>query len=171
MAAAAAMQPQSAPPLQSQPSHTQTRRPQLHNVTELAPPSQLDIDWSPVLTRNNERILKLGNLIVTTAPASANSPTGKGGDSQTPSDNKPKFSRFFSSNTTKKRERLVLITTCARLVVAATGGNEKKAKLELNLAAGAGLAKSCVDGKGLTYWTFDTVCSLHSSTVPQRLTC
>ncbi|EGP90945.1 uncharacterized protein MYCGRDRAFT_65163 [Zymoseptoria tritici IPO323] len=141
--------PSNAPP-------QQTRRPQLLNVTELAPPSQLDIDWSPVLTRNNERILKLGNLIVTTAPAQANSPTGKGGD-PSPAADKPKFSRFFSSNTTKKRERLVLITSAARLVVAAMGGNEKKAKLEINLAGGVTSgAKSFVDGKGLTYWTFDT---------------
>jgi 3-phosphoinositide dependent protein kinase-1 len=162
MAAAAAMQSQSqgSPVISQQPQqtqYTQTRRPQLHNVTELAPPSQLDIDWSPVLTRNNERILKLGNLIVTTAPAQANSPTSKNGDAQ----EKPKFSRFFSSNTTKKRERLVLITTAARLVVAATGGNEKKAKLEINLASGGSVAKSCVDAKGLTHWTFDTVRPIH----------
>ncbi|SMQ45173.1 unnamed protein product [Zymoseptoria tritici ST99CH_3D7] len=168
MAAAAAMQGQSQSQNQNQgqsqsqreaPSNAppqQTRRPQLLNVTELAPPSQLDIDWSPVLTRNNERILKLGNLIVTTAPAQANSPTGKGGD-PSPAADKPKFSRFFSSNTTKKRERLVLITSAARLVVAAMGGNEKKAKLEINLAGGVTSgAKSFVDGKGLTYWTFDT---------------
>ncbi|CAK1357191.1 unnamed protein product [Cercospora beticola] len=130
------------------------RRPQLHNVTELPPPSQLDIDWSPVLTHNNERILKLGNLIVTAAPQSS-SPTNKNGEVQTPSE-KPKFSRFFSSNTAKKRERLVLITSYARLVVAAAGGNEKKSKLEINLAASGATCKSCVDSKGLTYWTIDT---------------
>lgn len=150
---------------QSQPATTQQappRRPQLQNVTELPPPSQLDIDWSPVLTHNNERILKLGNLVVTAAPQS-NSPTGKNGDPQTPSE-KPKFSRFFSSNTTKKRERLVLITSCARLVVAAAGGNEKKAKMEINLAASGSTCKTCVDSKGLTYWSIDTV-----SLIPTRV--
>ncbi|EME82785.1 uncharacterized protein MYCFIDRAFT_164120 [Pseudocercospora fijiensis CIRAD86] len=113
----------------------------------------LDIEWSPVLTHNNERILKLGNLIVTAAPQSS-SPNSKNGDAQTPE--KPKFSRFFSSNTTKKRERLVLITSSARLVVAAAGGNEKKSKMEINLAAHGSTCKSCVDSKGLTYWTIDT---------------
>ncbi|KAK4504108.1 hypothetical protein PRZ48_005023 [Zasmidium cellare] len=150
-AVASAAQPPTQPPPQPQPS---TRRPQLQNVTELPPPSQLDIDWSPVLTHNNERILKLGNLIVTTSPQ-ASSPTGKNGEPQTPSE-KPKFSRFFTSNTTKKRERLVLITSAARLVVAAAGGNEKKSKLEINLTAHGSTCKSCVDAKGLTYWSIDT---------------
>lgn len=149
-AAAAAMQNQQATPQQAPP-----RRPQLSNVTELPPPSQLDIDWSPVLTHNNERILKLGNLIVTASPQSS-SPTGKNGEAQTPPE-KPKFSRFFSSNTTKKRERLVLITSCARLVVAAAGGNEKKSKMEISLSTRESTCKTCVDAKGLTYWSLDTV--------------
>lgn len=125
------------------------------NVTELAPPSQLDIEWAPVMKNNNERILKLGNLVVTIS-SQANSPTGKNGDPPTPQE-KPKFARFFSGNGTKKRERLVLITSGARLVVTATGGNEKKAKMELDLAAPGATLKSCVDAKGLTYWCFDTV--------------
>ncbi|KAI5358221.1 Putative serine/threonine-protein kinase, active [Septoria linicola] len=137
-----------------QPQQPQTRRPQLQNVTELPPPSQLDIDWSPVLTHNNERILKLGNLVIT-ATSQSNSPTGKNGEGQTPTE-KPKFSRFFSGNTTKKRERLVLITSYARLVVAPAGGNEKKSKMEINLAASNATCKTCVDSKGLTYWTIDT---------------
>ncbi|KAF7195922.1 Serine/threonine-protein kinase ksg1 [Pseudocercospora fuligena] len=149
MAAAAALQGQ-----QPVPQQAPARRPQLQNVTELPPPSQLDIEWSPVLTHNNERILKLGNLIVTAAPQSS-SPNSKNGDAQTPTE-KPKFSRFFSSNTTKKRERLVLITSNARLVVAAAGGNEKKSKMEINLAAHGSTCKSCVDSKGLTHWTIDT---------------
>lgn len=131
------------------------------NVTELAPPSQLDIEWAPVMKTSNERILKLGNLIVTTS-SQANSPTGKNGEPATPQD-KPKFARFFSGNGTKKRERLILITSSARLVVAATGGNEKKAKLEINLAAPGAAWKSCVDAKGLTYWSFDTVSRSHRS--------
>lgn len=165
MAAATAMQAQGASPQsQTQPQFQSqaepqmavpSRRPQLMNVTELAPPSQLDIEWAPVMKNNNERILKLGNLIVTTS-SQANSPTGKNGDLPTPQE-KPKFARFFSSNGTKKRERLILITSCARLVVAATGGNEKKAKSEINLAAAGATWKSCVDVKGLTYWCFDTV--------------
>jgi len=98
--------------------------------------------------------LKLGNLIVTTS-SQANSPTGKNGEPATPQE-KPKFARFFSGNGPKKRERLILITSCARLVVAATGGNEKKAKMELNLAAPGATWQSYVDAKGLTYWCFDT---------------
>ena len=44
-------------------------RPKPRIVTELPPPSQLDIEWSPVLTKNNERILRLGDLNVHVAPA------------------------------------------------------------------------------------------------------
>ncbi|KAH9825704.1 Serine/threonine-protein kinase PKH1 [Teratosphaeria destructans] len=125
-------------------------RPQLRGITELPPPSQLDIDWSPVLTRNNERILKLGNLIVFTGPQ-AQSPDGPSTLSE-----KPKFSRFFSGNTTKRRERLVLITSGARLIIAAAGGNEKKAKLDVDLMASGTSWKSYVDNKGLTAWSLDT---------------
>ncbi|KAJ6257097.1 Serine/threonine-protein kinase [Drechslerella dactyloides] len=38
-------------------------------ITELPPPTQLDLQWSPVLTKTNERILKVGNMTVTSAPA------------------------------------------------------------------------------------------------------
>ena len=147
----------------SQPLQTQTsnqhalmnsQRPQLRGVTDLPPPSQLDIDWSPVLTHNNERILKLGNLIVC-ATHQEKSPNGKGGDPGTPSD-KPKF-RFFGSNGNKKRERLVLITSRARLVIAAAGGNEKKAKMEVNCLSSDAAWKSYVDAKGLTAFQLDTV--------------
>lgn len=155
-AATAAQQMQTTQQQQQQQQPPPSRRPQLQNVTELPPPSQLDLEWAPVLTQNNERILKLGNLVVTAAPPQASSPNGKNGEPQTPSE-KPKFSRFFSSNTTKRRERLVLITSAARLVVAAAGGNEKKAKMELNLAAHGSTCKSCLDAKGLTYWSLDTV--------------
>ena len=146
-------------PVQSQASTPQpqlnTVRPQLRGITELPPPSQLDIDWSPVLS-NNERILKLGNLIVFTAPQ-PHSPPGKNGEAVTPSE-KPKFSRFFSGGgTTKKQERLVLITSNARIVIARAGGNEKKAKMDLRLMASGCTWKSYVDPKGLTAWCVDTV--------------
>ncbi len=138
--------------------HIAQQRPQLRGVTDLPPPSQLDIDWSPVLTNNNERILKLGNLIVcTTRPEK--SPTGKDGDPPTPAE-KPKF-RLFSSNNNdgKKRERLVLITSSARIIIAAAGGNEKKAKMEVNFLSSGVSWKSFADAKGLTGFQVDNVSS------------
>lgn len=124
-------------------------RPQLRAVTELPPPSQLDIDWSPVLTRHNERILKMGNLIVTSLPLPT-SPQPGGAD--TPK----KFSRFFGGGTTKKKQRLVMITSTARIVVVPAGGEEKKAKLELNLVASGVNYKTYQDGRGLTGFCVET---------------
>jgi len=141
----------SSTPSSQQQTQSPTPRPQLRGITELPPPSQLDIEWSPVLTHPNERILKLGNLVVNTSPQ-AHSP----GDPGTPSE-KPKFSRFFSGNTNKKRERLVLITSSARVIMAAEGGKEKKAKMDLSLLATGCQWKSFVDAKGLTAWSVDTV--------------
>ncbi|KEQ71697.1 Pkinase-domain-containing protein [Aureobasidium namibiae CBS 147.97] len=133
------------------PSGLQVPRPQLRAITELAPPSQLDIDWSPVLTRNNERIIKLGNLNVISSPA-AHSPTSKGGEEAS-----KKFSRFFGGATTKKRQRLVMITSSARVIIAAAGGDEKKAKLELNLLANGTTCKPVQDSKtGLTAFCINT---------------
>ncbi|KAK4891884.1 serine/threonine protein kinase [Elasticomyces elasticus] len=129
-------------------------RPQLRGVTDLPPPSQLDIDWSPVLTRNNERILKLGNLMVSSGPQPS-SPNSKSNEPGTPSE-KPKFRSFFSGNAQKRRERLVLITSAARVVIAEAGGNQKKAKMELSLLSGGTSWKSYVDVKGLTAWQLDT---------------
>ena len=143
-----------AQPLQTQSASQQAQRPQLRGVTDLPPPSQLDIDWSPVLTHNNERILKLGNLIVC-ATHQEKSPNGKTGDPGTPSD-KPRF-KFFGSNGNKKRERLVLITSRARLLIAAAGGNEKKAKMEINCLASDAAWRPYVDTKGLTAFQLDTV--------------
>ena len=148
-----------APPVQAaQQAHINSQqRPQLRGITELPPPSQLDIDWSPVLTGNNERILKLGNLIVTAGPAlNPNSPGGSiGGDPTTPND-KPKFRSFFSSSgNSKRKERLVLITSKGRVVVCAAGGNDKRIKTEISLLAGSW--KSFVDAKGLTGWQYDNV--------------
>lgn len=142
-------------------------RPQLRGITELPPPSQLDIDWSPVLTHNNERILKLGNLVVNTS-SQGSSPGGKNGDPTTPLE-KPKFSRFFSGSTTKKKERLVLITSNARVILAPAGGNEKKIKMEIPLVSPGCSWKSYVDSKGLTAWSIDTVCS-PATTHPTRST-
>src|SRR4030095_7526595 len=94
-------------------------RPYPRVITELPPPSQLDIEWSPVLTRTNERILKLGNLVVLSSPA-PHSPHSNNGNG----DNDPpkKFSRFFGGPTTKKRQRLVMITSAGRIIIAAAGG-------------------------------------------------
>jgi len=122
-------------------------------ITELPPPSQLDIEWSPVLTKSNERILKLGNAVVQTSPA-PHSPDGKGGingHTETPK----KFARFFG-NGSKKRQRLVMITTCARVIVAAAGGDDKRMKLEINLQ-GLGVVARSMGGSGSTSWAIDTV--------------
>lgn len=167
-AAAAALSPISAVQVTSpQPQ----QRPQLRGVTELPPPSQLDIDWSPVLTHNNERILKLGNLIVSTS-AQPHSPTSKNGNGEppTPSD-EPKFRSFFGGSTQKKRERLILITSSARLIIAAAGGNEKKAKMEINCLSHGCSWKSYDDAKGLTAWQLDTVSLSTPTSQATSLTC
>jgi 3-phosphoinositide dependent protein kinase-1 len=122
-------------------------------ITELPPPSQLDIEWSPVLTKTNERILKLGNAIVQTSPA-PHSPDGKGG---VPGQEAPKkFSRFFGGNTTKKRQRLVMITSAARVIIAAAGGDDKKPKTDISLQ-GLGVVVRSVGGSDGTMWAIDTV--------------
>lgn len=135
-------------------------RPAPRVITELPPPSQLDIEWSPVLTRNNERILKLGNLLVLSAPAphSPNSKNGVNGDNDAPK----KFSRFFAGSTTKKRQRLVMVTSSARIIMAAAGGEEKKTKTEIPLLSDGCSWRSMQDPKGLTSWRVDTVRCHHS---------
>ncbi|GAQ36658.1 pkb-activating kinase-like protein [Aspergillus tubingensis] len=121
-------------------------------VTELPPPSQLDIEWSPVLTKTNERILKLGNLVVLSSPA-AHSPVSKhGGEYEAPR----KFSRFFGGSTTKKRQRLVMVTSSGRIIMAASGGDEKKAKLELSLLTPGTSYRTSTDSKGFSCWVVDT---------------
>lgn len=125
-------------------------------ITELPPPSQLDIEWSPVLTKNNERILKLGNLIVLSSPA-ANSPNTRNGVSSVDAETPKKFSRFFGSNAPKKRQRLVMVTTSGRIIMVAAGGEEKKTKTELSLLDAGCTWKAVKDSKGLTYWSIDTV--------------
>ncbi|KAJ5467675.1 hypothetical protein N7475_005427 [Penicillium sp. IBT 31633x] len=122
-------------------------------VTELPPPSQLDIEWSPVLSKSNERILKLGNLVVLSSAAS-HSPNSKNssGEFEAPK----KFSRFFSGSTTKKRQRLVMVTSAGRIILAASGGDDKKIKLEIPLLAPGTSYRSTTDSKGISSWIVDT---------------
>jgi 3-phosphoinositide dependent protein kinase-1 len=141
-------------------------RPQPRIITELPPPTQLDIEWSPVLTRNNERILKLGNLMVLTAPL-PNSPSTKNGDGE----GHKKLSRFFGGSTTKKRQRLVLVTSSGRIILAAAGGEEKKAKTEISLLASDCTWRMQLDAKGQTVWCVDTVSYLAYPSPPLKLTC
>lgn len=122
-------------------------------IAELPPPTQLDLDWSPVLTRQNERILKLGDLMVISAPIS-NSTHGKGGEH---GDGHKKLARFFGGSTTKKRQRLVLVTSGGRIVLAPAGGDEKKAKQELSLLTPDCVWKAQTDAKGQAIWCVDTV--------------
>ena len=138
-------------------------RPSPRIITELPPPSQLDIEWSPVLTRNNERILKLGNLIVNSAPA-PHSPNGRNG-TQSDADTPKKFSRFFGSNTPKKRQRLVMVTSSARIIIVAAGGEEKKSKIEIPLFISGCVWRKLQDPKGLTYWCVDTVSNSGSTSI------
>jgi 3-phosphoinositide dependent protein kinase-1 len=124
-------------------------KPQPRVMTELPPPSQLDIEWSPVLTRHNERILKLGNLCVA-ASQQPHSPHDGG-----------KLSRFFGGgSSSKKRERLVMVTSSGRLIIAPAGGEEKKAKYDIALHAPGTEYSSSTDAKGITQWVVDTVCSI-----------
>ena len=145
-------------PTSSMVPSSSTSRPQPRVITELAPPTQLDIEWSPVLNRPNERILKLGNLSVTSAPA-PHSPTSRGG---TPSEAPPietpsKFSRFFGATTTKKRQRLVMISSAARLILAPAGGDKKEAKQVIDLRERDIICKTQEDAKGYSVWCIMTV--------------
>jgi 3-phosphoinositide dependent protein kinase-1 len=134
-------------------------RPRPRIITELAPPTQLDIDWSPVLTRANERILKLGQFVVHSSPA-PHSPTSKS-TAETPPEQPSKFSRFFGSSTTKKRQRLVMITSGGRLILAPSGGERKEAKVVVDLADNDVSWRSQLDAKGYTMWCVFTVSFLH----------
>jgi 3-phosphoinositide dependent protein kinase-1 len=124
-------------------------------ITEIPPPSQLDIEWSPVLTRSNERIIKFSNQLVLITPAPM-SPTSKmNGQNNEGS----KLSRFFGGGgTSKKRQRLVMATSSGRVLIC---GDEKKAKFEIPLADEGTTWKKLQDSKGLSYWVIETV-SLNS---------
>lgn len=130
-----------------------TSRPQPRVITELPPPTQLDIEWSPVLTRNNERILKLGNLLVLTSSIT-HSPNSKNGEEV---HERKGLSRFFGGSTTKKRQRLVIVTSSARLIFAAAGGDEKKKKSELSLLDSDCHWRTQVDAKGQHVFCVDNV--------------
>ncbi|KAH6620643.1 kinase-like domain-containing protein [Chaetomium sp. MPI-SDFR-AT-0129] len=119
-------------------------------ITELPPPTQLDIEWSPVLTRNNERILKLGDLMVISSPI-PNSPHGR-----SDGEGHKKLSRFFGGSTTKKRQRLVMITSSGRILLAPAGGEEKRAKQEISLLGSDCVWKTQIDAKGQAVWCVDT---------------
>lgn len=145
------------PFLPPQASNGSAQRPQPRVITELPPPSQLDIEWSPVLTRANERILKLGNLMVQSAPASSGPSSKNAINGDGPVETPKKFSRFFGGNTTKRRQRLVMITSSARILIAATGGEEKKTKMEVSLLSPSCSWRSLTDVKGNNVWCVDTV--------------
>ncbi|KAF3917452.1 Phototropin-2 [Orbilia brochopaga] len=118
------------------PTATSTSRPMPPKViTELPPPTQLDLQWSPVLTKMNERILKVGNMTVTSAPAPQSFGThGTTGGFAEPTPKK--FARFFHGNQVKKRQRLVMVTSGGRIIIAGigAGGNDaSKVKTEIDL--------------------------------------
>ncbi|EMD93222.1 hypothetical protein COCC4DRAFT_133098 [Bipolaris maydis ATCC 48331] len=137
-------------PAATAPSQPQAR-PKPRLITELPPPSQLDIDWSPVLTKRDERILKLGNMFVTQHPAGH-----VVGAKEEPAEPSKKFSRFFGGNTVKKRQRLVMITSNARVLMCAAGTNDKKLKEEVSLLSAGCSWRSFQDSKGLTAWLVET---------------
>ncbi|KAI2626838.1 kinase-like domain-containing protein [Xylaria nigripes] len=120
-----------------------------HLITDIPPPSQLDIEWSPVLTKTNERILRLGDQMVMST-AIPNSSYHKGEDSHR------KFARFFGGSTTKKRQRLVIITSSGRIILAPAGGEEKKAKQEILLGTSDYVCKTQIDAKGQVIWSLDS---------------
>lgn len=123
-------------------------------ITELPPPTQLDIEWSPVLTKDNERILKLADLMVISAPLQ-NNVNGK-----TSEEGHKKLSRFFGGSTTKKRQRLVMVTSSGRIVLAPAGGEEKRSKQELSLLAPDSSWHTQNDAKGQLVWCVDVVSTL-----------
>ncbi len=109
-----------------------------------------------MLTRNNERILKLGDLMVISSPI-PNSPHGKG-----EGDGHKKLARFFGGSTTKKRQRLVMVTSSGRIVLAPAGGEEKRTKQDISLLAPDCAWRSQVDAKGQVIWCVDTVSLSHA---------
>lgn len=122
-------------------------------ITELPPPTQLDFEWSSVLNRPNERILRLGDLMVVSSPSSH----GKGGDH---GDGPKKLARFFGGSTTKKRQRLVMVTTSGRIILAPAGGEDKRAKQDISLLSTDCTWRSHIDAKGQPVWCVDTVSAI-----------
>lgn len=138
----------SAPPSQPNPPNSGSRN---WIITELPPPTHLDIEWSPILTKNNERILRIGELMVvcTPLPSSSNS---KGSE-----DGHKKLARFFGGSTTKKRQRTVLVTSSGRIVMVPAGGEDKRIKQELSLLAPDCTWRTQHDAKGQLVWCVDIV--------------
>ncbi|KAI5292626.1 pkb-activating kinase-like protein, partial [Ascosphaera acerosa] len=126
-------------------SHSARPRPRI--ITNLAPPSQLDIEWSPVLSHSNERILRLGNLIVVSSP-----PHHGTSDTEQPI---KKF-RLFGGTTTKRRHRLVIVTSAGRIVIVPSGGEDKKIKIEISLLAPRVTFRATTDSKGNGMFVVDT---------------
>jgi 3-phosphoinositide dependent protein kinase-1 len=139
----------SAPPSQPNPPNGGSRSNWI--ITELPPPTHLDIEWSPILTRNNERILRIGELMVISAPLPNNS-NGKGSE-----DGHKKLSRFFGGSTTKKRQRTVIVTSSGRIVMAPAGGEDKRLKQEISILAPDCTWRTQHDAKGQLVWCVDTV--------------
>lgn len=95
-------------------------QPRTGPANSVPPPSQLDIEWSHVLSQPSERVLKIGLLRVSTSTAS---PT-------LPSDSK--LSRFFLPHHMPKRKlRRVVLTTMGRLFIVADDGQPKIGPVEL----------------------------------------
>ena len=124
-------------------------------VTELPPPSQLDIEWSPVLT-SNERILKLGNFTVNVS-STPTSPYARNGHVGNDAEAPKKFSRFFGGSAQKRRQRLVFVTSGARVIIAAAGGEDKKAKHVLSLLQAGCTWRKLQDSKGFSHWCIEMV--------------
>ena len=129
-------------------------------ITELPPPTQLDIEWSPVLTKNNERILRLGDMQVISSPI-PNSSHGRGEDGH------KMLTRFFGGSTTKKKQRLVMVTTSGRIVLAPAGGEDKRAKQEISLLRSDCSWRVQKDAKGQLVWMVDSVRDNFAQTRPQ----
>ncbi|KAI5299589.1 palmitoyltransferase akr1, partial [Ascosphaera pollenicola] len=135
-----------APPQSTAPSQ-KPPRPHPRLITNVAPPSQLDIEWSPVLTHSNERILRMGNLTVVSSP-----PHHGTSDTEQPI---KKF-RLFGGTTTRKRQRLVIVTSAGRIVIVPSGGDEKKIKIEISLLAPRVTFRESSDSKGNSMFVIDT---------------
>lgn len=148
-----ATHPRSAPTSHPNPSNGGSGGRSPWIITELPPPTHLDIEWSPILTRNNERILRIGELLVVSTPLPSGS-NGKGSE-----EGHKKLSRFFGGSTTKKRQRTVIVTSSGRIVMAPAGGEDKRTKQELSLLAPDCTWRTQHDAKGQLVWCVDTVSS------------
>ena len=127
------------------------------STTEVTAPSPLDLEWSSVLILNNERIIKLGNLAVTSTTSDLGTNDASPGMTQTTSVKDTMFSRLFGGSGYKRRNRLVLVTTGGRLILADTNSSEKRVKSESSLLASTTSWQMCQDGRGGASWRVSTV--------------